>query len=207
MIWFTADTHFNHKKMYDRPFSDIGEHDAELMKNWNSCVRPGDTVYVIGDFIWYKTNFEAYLEQLNGEIHLIPGDHDSALLESSAIGNVIVHDLIHEVRARGIDIILCHWPLAIWPKSHYGSIHLHGHLHSVSIPQWGRRMNVGVDVNNYFPISLDEVVLEMERLPQNPNFINPEARRGRPEKNQAVKSDDGGSGIAETETGSDKGVS
>ena len=55
MTYFTSDLHFGHENIlrFDkRPFSSIKEHDEELIKRWNAKVKPGDTVYILGDFIW-----------------------------------------------------------------------------------------------------------------------------------------------------------
>ena len=52
-IWFTSDTHFDHKniiKYCNRPFKDIDEMNAELERRWNAVVAPGDRVFHLGDF-------------------------------------------------------------------------------------------------------------------------------------------------------------
>ncbi len=52
-IWFTSDTHFGHANIIrfcDRPFKDIQEMNERLIANWNAVVRPGDSVYHMGDF-------------------------------------------------------------------------------------------------------------------------------------------------------------
>ena len=87
------------------------------------------------------------------------------------------HDRIDEVRARelftsvsnaghiieGENMIFCsHYSHRVWDQSHKGSLHCYGHSHG-SIPDWGRSMDVGVDVaykltGEYRPFSLEEVV-------------------------------------------------
>lgn len=77
MIWFTADTHFGHSAIVrhsHRPFTTLKEHDDALVNNWNACVRPGDTVYHCGDFAWHDA--AGYRKRLNGQIHLVLGNHD-----------------------------------------------------------------------------------------------------------------------------------
>jgi len=51
--FFTSDLHFGHAnviKYVPRPFKDVEEMDAELIRRWNAVVGPKDEVYVVGDF-------------------------------------------------------------------------------------------------------------------------------------------------------------
>ncbi len=72
-------------------------------------------------------------------------------------------------------ITLCHYPMLSWEKSHYGSPHLHGHSHGtfgcmgdsgdVQLPPdqtKGKRLDVGVDCMGFEPISLEEVINELD---------------------------------------------
>jgi calcineurin-like phosphoesterase family protein len=61
-------------------------------------------------------------------------------------------------------ITLCHYPLATWDRSHYGAWHLHGHEHNRTERHTDRgfSLNVGVDLNNYAPVLLSEIVDRME---------------------------------------------
>ena len=80
--YFTADSHLNHASLLRnlRPgFASIEEHDELLIEAWNSTVRPGDTVYHLGDFSLSKD--PAYLartfRRLNGRRKvLVVGNHD-----------------------------------------------------------------------------------------------------------------------------------
>ena len=52
MIFLTSDTHFGHDKMFlyePRGFTNIQEHDAQIIKNWNKVVSYCDDVYHLGD--------------------------------------------------------------------------------------------------------------------------------------------------------------
>ena len=67
------------------------------------------------------------------------------------------------ISVNGLHISLMHYPMLSWPRSHYGSIMLHGHIHSdtsynISNREAGiKRYDVGVDANGYFPVSIEEV--------------------------------------------------
>lgn len=79
-LWFTSDSHFMHDflAMDIRGFSTTQEHDKQLIANYNSKIRPDDTVFTIGDFSLKKPDvFAPILQRLNGNWHLISGNHDA----------------------------------------------------------------------------------------------------------------------------------
>lgn len=82
-IYFISDTHFDHANIIPyarRPYRDVKHMNEELIKNWNSIVNNDDTVFHIGDAFWYPSvkNMKPIMEQLNGTIYLIRGNHDTA---------------------------------------------------------------------------------------------------------------------------------
>ena len=51
-IFLTSDTHFGHDRdfIYEpRGFLSVKESDEEIIRRWNSIVRPDDIVYLLGD--------------------------------------------------------------------------------------------------------------------------------------------------------------
>jgi calcineurin-like phosphoesterase family protein len=60
-----------------------------------------------------------------------------------------------------------HFPIASWNDMARGSIHLHGHVHLEPNKRIGpgKMMDVGVDGNNLYPISLAEVITLMDKQP------------------------------------------
>ena len=53
MNFYIADCHFGHTAVlrFDhRPFDCVEEMEEIMVMNWNAVVRPGDTVYILGDF-------------------------------------------------------------------------------------------------------------------------------------------------------------
>ena len=168
MIYFTSDLHLGHKNviaMCSRPFENADCMDDVLINNWDSLINEDDEVYVLGDITLargWKTA-TCYLKQLKGKKYLIKGNHDKYLYDLKFDRRQF--ELItpyHEIDFNGHKLILCHYPLADWNGKFRGSIHLHGHIHS---PHWstlqeimGRIFDVGVDANNYFPISIDTII-------------------------------------------------
>lgn len=184
MVWFTADTHFFHDNIRGfckRPWIDVQTMNDALADNWNSVVGPSDEIYVIGDFIWPKgvaaQDVGRLLRKLHGAIHLIPGDHDmTEILNHIMPGKVRLHQQIHSVHINEKErIVLCHWPMRNWPTSHYNSIHLFGHVHNNCKPDvlytYGRSFNVGIDVWDFKPVSLTQVMDNVKTLGDNPNYI------------------------------------
>jgi calcineurin-like phosphoesterase family protein len=174
MIFFTADTHYFHKKAPQwRGCETVEEMNELLIKKHNEVVKPKDIVYHIGDFGFGKlAEHIAILSQLNGKKYLIPGNHDHkkripedpALIEyKHRIYNLEyetskVVNLEHETYT----FVLCHFPILVWDKAHYGSIHLHGHSHgNCRYPDpMARILDVGVDSSytKMAPISIEQVL-------------------------------------------------
>ena len=185
MIYFTADLHLFHPnaiKLSGRPFPDMDTMHETLIKNWNDSIEELDEIYIIGDFIWPKgivrEKLNDVLRRLKGDIHLIPGDHDLTRYSQPKLSSrIYVHDKVHVLRGiKDVEpIVMCHWPMRNWPMSHYNSIHLFGHVHNNCRPDpfyaYGRSFNVGVDVWDFRPISLIQIIDKVKTLGDNHNFI------------------------------------
>lgn len=136
----------------------------------NKTVGINDTLYFLGDWCfgshvvdYYRAARECRDRIRCKKIHMIWGNHDegiSNLFESC-------HDLFN-LNVNGTPIILCHYAMAAWHKSHRGSWQLYGHSHSAmepwmdSIMPKRRSMDVGIDnaaklLGEYRPFSFDEI--------------------------------------------------
>jgi calcineurin-like phosphoesterase family protein len=155
-IFFTADTHFNHANIIrfcKRPFNSAEDMNAVLVERWNSQVGAGDLVYHLGDFAW--GDWGPALERLSGEIILIRGGHDKKEAKKFASRFLHIADLL-DIVVEGYTIVLCHYCLRVWNKSHYDSWHLFGHSHG-QLPALGKSLDVGVDGHEFTPWSWEEV--------------------------------------------------
>jgi calcineurin-like phosphoesterase family protein len=174
MIWFTADLHLGHKNIIeycDRPFSTVEEMDETLIKNWNNCVKKNDIIIVLGDFIWNEQNIEGYSKRLKGQIHLIRGCHDKLEVEEYTKFGVMLLDPLSLYDHSYVQIIiLCHYQMKTWYKSHYNSWHLFGHSHGQAV-EYGKSMDVGVDCNDYKPVSMQQVTKIMDDKENNENYV------------------------------------
>lgn len=153
-IFFTADTHFDHKRVIGfqanrRHFrdpnlshiiDDRGEisHPNEItamrdamIDGWNSVVGPRDEVWHLGDFSFgSKSANEHILSRLNGVKRLVTGNHDGKRLDALLGPDGFVSILPYaEIEFGGHIFCLMHYPILSWNGAERGSIHLHGHLH------------------------------------------------------------------------------
>lgn len=176
-VFFTADLHLGHARVIEycrRPFKHVDEMNKQLIARWNARVSNHDDVYILGDVALCRPEQAlAFVRGLNGRKFLVFGNHDKPNRKhydrSEAVGRngglfEWLKDLA-QVKIPDVDapngvrqVVLCHYPLMTWNKSHHGSWHLHGHCHgSLKDDSHSRRIDVGVDCHDYAPVSYDEV--------------------------------------------------
>lgn len=160
-VFFIGDTHFGHHNIIQfdvikayRPFATIEEHDAELIRRWNSVVKPEDTVWHLGDFcLGGKKNIEI-ASQLNGKKNLVLGNHDAY---DSHEYLKYFHRLYGMIDYKGV--LLSHMPVHPQQLQRY-KFNVHGHLHTHHIDD-PRYLNVSSEQVDLTPISWDEVVFRI----------------------------------------------
>ena len=136
MNYFIADTHFGHKNCMafdNRPFKSIEEHDQKLIDNWNKTVGIDDDVYWLGDISWHRSlKTLEILNQLNGVIHLIRGNHDNKILKNRDIQSRFIEivDYKELTFSDGNGLVLCHYPIPCFKNHYYGWYHFYGHVHN-----------------------------------------------------------------------------
>lgn len=173
-IWFTSDTHYGHAnviKYANRPFKDVQEMNEAMIANWNRVVGHNDIVYHIGDFAFIRNEDDvlAILNRLVGRKILILGNHDRKMTSKVKSQFQFVTPY-YELKVQDPDahngrqdIVLMHYSMRVWNKSHYGAWQLYGHSHG-SLPDMDTMlsMDVGVDCTDYTPISYDQVKAVMK---------------------------------------------
>lgn len=164
-VFFTSDTHFGHSGIlrYEpeaRPFSNVEDMDEKLIKCWNSCVRPRDIVWHLGDVAWWgdTSALDRVMPRLNGRKNLVMGNHDVLHVK---------HYARYFERVLGTfkkyNMWLSHVP--IHPAEGYRApVNVHGHLHSRAVMchtprgeyiEDKRYINVSVERWGLAPVSLD----------------------------------------------------
>lgn len=167
--FFTSDHHFGHTniiKYESRPFMDVNTMNNQLIYLWNETVKPDDVVYHLGDFaLMKKDQIKPIFDQLNGEIHLILGNHDrsKAFYEEIGFKTVRTNALIDQY---DLTVFLIHDPICAEAalKRHVDLV-LHGHIHGKK-KLWNPGspiVHVGVDAWDYRPIEFDQI-LDLKEL-------------------------------------------
>jgi calcineurin-like phosphoesterase family protein len=158
-VYFTSDTHFGDHRvlnLYLRPFASVPEMDEAVIANWNATVRADDEVWHLGDFALTADRAEAVLARLNGRKHLVVGNNDRGAGGQSGWASVAPYV---ELKLEDRLLVLCHYPFRSWNGMHRGSLNLHGHSHGRMKPL-KRQFDVGVDVRNYRPVTLETLLAE-----------------------------------------------
>jgi len=176
--YFIADLHLGHKNviMHDnRPFHTIEEHDQAIIENWNEKVwNPKDNVYIIGDISWHNTETTIRLvEALNGNKHLIVGNHDKKLIKNSEFcslfSEVIDYKEIQITKDKGI--VLCHYPIPCFNHHYRGWVHLYGHVHNSSEWQLMERIRFEVEKIDNIPCNMYNVGCMMKYMEYTPKTL------------------------------------
>lgn len=157
--WFTSDHHNLHdniQKHCNRPFGNVKEQEQCLLDNHNSLVDPKDTVYILGDISMTKEGAISILEKMNGQKYFILGNHDKELVNVIKQYCQVVRDL-YDIKINNQKITLCHYMMLTWNCSHYGAWQLFGHSHG-TIQPIGLQHDVGVDNNDFKPVSFEQIV-------------------------------------------------
>lgn len=181
-VWVTSDNHFGHINIlkYENRLEKLGvnnvdEHDNELIRRWNLVVGKNDLVIILGDFSFKSAkDTNKLLQQLNGDKVLIRGNHD-IFLDDKAFDKSLfkaVYDY-KETKYKGQEIALMHYPIMDFKhqnKEIKPAVLLFGHIHSFKMLIPKHSYNVGVDVNNYYPVDIIEAIAKA--LDNNGNTTN-----------------------------------
>jgi calcineurin-like phosphoesterase family protein len=171
----------------EETFPDLQAMNEGLVQRWNERVKPDDDVYLIGDLaMGKKAEALPYLNRLVGHKHLIFGNHDykdhkctavhPAILQAYKEGVLETTVESLPVLENGKRLFLHHEPCSVPETFDYVFC---GHVHeSFTRARWdaerlntetgkpgvavadpdGNIINVGVDVSDYKPMTLEELL-------------------------------------------------
>lgn len=179
-IWITSDTHFGHDKDFiwgARGFENIEQHNQEIIKRWNEIVKKDDIVYHLGDVM--LGDLEAGMEclkQLNGQIKIVLGNHDTKtrIKAYQELDNVEVLGYATMLKYKKYHFYLSHYPTLTGNMDEDKPLkarvlNLYGHIHQTTKFLDGQlNYHVGIDTHGY-PIKLDNII---EEIKERKNEIN-----------------------------------
>lgn len=170
-IYVTSDLHFGHKNILKYEHRDkylnistIEQHDQVLINNWNNTVSKNSLVLILGDLSFYNASKTMeIIKQLNGDKILVVGNHDHQYLNKQIFDEDLFIQITpyKELIYNGYYISMMHYPILQYNnmnKSNPVGVHLFGHIHSLKLRLPKNSWNVGVDVNNYTPVLLEDAI-------------------------------------------------
>lgn len=186
LTWFSSDYHFFHNniiKYCDRPFNNVHEMNTKIITEHNNKVGKEDTVYFLGDFGFYASESKALrgegepyypdelLKKMNGkQWYFVKGNHDKSSNKFKPKAEVIILNqnglriqLIHDPIYANInyDLIICGHKHDAWKVK---ELHYCGEIRLI--------INVSVDVWNFTPVKLDEILSIYYRWKKQRSKIN-----------------------------------
>lgn len=167
-VYVIADLHLGHVgitnrlKTYEgkpaRDFESVEAMNEYIVEQWNAIISKRDVVYILGDAVMGKKNLH-YLDRLAGIKYLVMGNHDG-------LGAAVY--LQHFRKLYGVaevhDCILSHVPLhvsSVLPRYPGGNIH--GHLHSLQVPDSVDHLCVSAEQVGYEPKTLEWAKAKIEK--------------------------------------------
>ena len=176
-VYFTSDTHFGHENIIrycGRPVRNAEEMNAELIRRWRETVPEEGIVFHLGDFAHGGSRlWNDILHALTGRKYLILGNHDMKALRQGYMGQFehVAHQMT--IKVGGQTIVLNHNPFLCYGGSYRDVWQLFGHVHSGPASHTGLdhprlrmlfplQYDVGVDNNDFRPISFAEVKAKIE---------------------------------------------
>ena len=169
-IWITSDSHFNHAREFvykERGFNSVEEMNEAIINRWNSCVKPNDIVYHLGDVIMGDLDAGLPLvRSLNGKIKLALGNHDTP--QRVAAFSEFFDEIQFGYRLKiGKKVLyLSHYPMLTGNFDNSKTYSIHGHTPSKEKfnSEYELMFNVCCDAINCMPLPL---TLAIDMITQN----------------------------------------
>lgn len=179
--------HQNILKFCDRKCDNLDQMHKKLINGYNTMVRPEDVCYFIGDMGLCSSGVMlGIIEKLNGTKVLFLGNHDKGSDTMGGLGFDCVLTSGELIIAQE-RVTISHCPLRKtfredttgmnnvkdgegwhgetrhdrFSLDNRGQFHIHGHIHSPNSGRSkrieGRQIDVGVDANDYKPVSISQI--------------------------------------------------
>lgn len=182
-IYFSSDWHLGHANIikYDsRPFKTVEEMDLTIITNITKQLYDAefDSLYFLGDFAMTrsKNDMEGYMKALaftGAHLFFIKGNHDKrdTIRLYEKYGTYLGEQKKIKIPLGELEqeIVLNHYAMRVWDKSHRGTWHLYGHSHH-SLPDLEDSLSFDVGINgwDYKLVSYDQVKDKMSKKKYKP---------------------------------------
>lgn len=144
-----------------------------IVERFNSIVTKDDELYLLGDCILgdSKTSIE-YLQRLNGKIHIILGNHDTAARKAlyEKLDNVVEVKYAGMLQFGPYRFYLSHYPTITTNIDDHGElkrivINLYGHTHQQTnfFNEIPTMYHVGVDSHNCCPVEVQDIINDIKQ--------------------------------------------
>lgn len=156
-VRFIGDLHLGHESIvkFSSSFrgnvTNVDEHDAWIVEQWNSVVAKNDTVKVLGD-VCFDDKKLPLLKKMKGNKHLYLGNHDQASIDKYKEYFSYIH-AFHKYKG----IWIGHCP--IHPDELRGRYQIHGHVHQ-NIIKDDRYLCVSVEMVGGKPMAFEDIVAQ-----------------------------------------------
>ena len=174
-IYLTSDLHFGHDREFVwkvRGYNSVEHMNTRQVEKWNAIVDSDDDVYVLGDVMLGATDNIRYISQLNGRLHIVLGNHDTATREKlyKELPNVVeVAEVGIRLKYKKYHFVLTHYPMFTGNLEKESlkqmSLNLYGHTHQLTnfYNDMPFMYHVGADSHNGYPVLLDDIIEEMNK--------------------------------------------
>jgi calcineurin-like phosphoesterase family protein len=149
-----SDLHLGHENLaIHRGFASAREQDNMILLNWNLLVTKYDKVLILGDVAMNK-KFYPFLDNLNGNKHVILGNHDLPKYTNELLKHVKTVCGMFQKSGH----ILTHCPIHESQFDRFTK-NIHGHLHENNIDD-DRYVNVCCEQLDYTPMLLSDIIVK-----------------------------------------------
>lgn len=164
---YISDLHLFHnnvtksgKDFDNRPYQNIEEMNADILKRWNDSVSNSDHVYICGDLIWKFNNENRdeamrILNAMNGNLHLVLGNHDKvrSTVFKRRFEEIVFYKRIQDVlNGKQVQVILSHYYMPFYEGHYHDTVLIHGHSHVTEEAELERKISKYLN-DNGFPVN------------------------------------------------------
>ena len=156
-----------------RGFENVEDMNSEIIRRWNRVVGEEDDVFVLGDLVMGSLENVQFLEELNGHIHIVRGNHDVDIRWDfyQKLPNVVEVANSFYFSYDGYKFYLSHYP-TITTRADVGKplkkclVNLCGHTHTKDpFEDWGIGMiyHCEVDAHDCAPVRLEDIITDLKQ--------------------------------------------